>query len=238
MISSAAEYWSERTQERRAIRFKLYAQFAFTLFAVGLLAVGLWRWPENGWGSVVWLIGIVLINAIRMPFAKRTRENTITDSRKTGTEKFLLAGMILGAGLLPLVHLATGLFSFADYWMPDWATGIGVLVLGSALWLFWRSHADLGRNWSPTLELREDHVLITGGIYRHIRHPMYSAIWLIVLAQALLVHNWIAGPAAILAFGLMYAIRMPREEDMMRERFGDAYSIYCQKTGRLWPRLL
>jgi protein-S-isoprenylcysteine O-methyltransferase Ste14 len=39
-----------------------------------------------------------------------------------------------------------------------------------AVWLFWRSHADLGRNWSPSLELREGHELVTEGVYRYVRH--------------------------------------------------------------------
>jgi protein-S-isoprenylcysteine O-methyltransferase Ste14 len=50
------------------------------------------------------------------------------------------------------------------------------LVIG--LWLFYRSHADLGTNWSITLEIREQHRLITQGVYRRIRHPMYSALGL------------------------------------------------------------
>ncbi len=48
----------------------------------------------------------------------------------------------------------------------------------AALWLFWRSHADLGRNWSQAFELRKGHELITHGVYRVVRHPMYAAIWL------------------------------------------------------------
>jgi len=107
----------------------------------------------------------------------------------------------------------------------------------AALWLFWRSHADLGRNWSYTLEVRKGHELITRGVYRTIRHPMYASIWLWCLAQGLLLSNWLAGWYALAAFAAMYFIRVPREEAMMREIFGQEYLDYMQRTGRILPRL-
>ena len=215
---------------------KIAMRIVFALIGLAVVAAILWRWQVNGWGSIAWLAGIILMNVIRAPFARQTRDNTIAESRQTLAERILLAGMALG-GLLPFLHLATGVLSFADYSLPDWATGAGAVLFVPALWLFWRSHADLGRNWSVTLELREDHGLITSGVYKRIRHPMYTAIWLIVLVQPLLVHNWIAGPAGIVAFAVLYVIRTPREEAMMRERFGAAYDDYCKGAGRLWPRL-
>ena len=215
---------------------KIAIRIAFGLVGLAVLAAIVWRWQVNGWGALAWLAGVILMNVIRAPFARHAQENTIVEARRTRLERGLLAGMALGAGLVPFLHLATGVLGFADYSLPHWATGVGAAVFAAALWLFWRSHADLGRNWSVTLELREDHGLVTSGVYKRIRHPMYAAIWLIVLAQPLLIHNWIAGPAGILAFGLMYVIRTPREEAMMRERFGTAYEDYCQVSGRLWPR--
>ncbi|MEM7801180.1 MAG: isoprenylcysteine carboxylmethyltransferase family protein [Chloroflexota bacterium] len=79
--------------------------------------------------------------------------------------------------------------------------------------------------------------LVTSGIYRQIRHLMYSAIFLIYIAQALLIHNWIAGLGGIVTFGIMYVIRIPHEEEMMGVKFGEAYDAYCQSTGRLFPKL-
>ena len=51
----------------------------------------------------------------------------------------------------------------------------------------------LGRNWSITLEIRDSHRLVTDGLYRYVRHPMYTSFWLWAIAQALLIPNWIAG---------------------------------------------
>jgi len=105
------------------------------------------------------------------------------------------------------------------------------------LWLFWRSHFDLGRNWSPTLEVREEHTLISNGVYQTIRHPMYMSVCLWCLAQALLLPNWIAGFAGLISFGVMYMLRIGNEEQMMLEQFGDEYQFCMQRTKRLVPYL-
>jgi protein-S-isoprenylcysteine O-methyltransferase Ste14 len=89
-----------------------------------------------------------------------------------------------------------------------------------------------------TLEIRTGHELITHGVYRAIRHPMYAAILLFGLAQGLLLQNWLAGWSAVVTFGLMYIGRVRREEQMMCEFFGQAYRDYMQQTGRLLPRLM
>jgi protein-S-isoprenylcysteine O-methyltransferase Ste14 len=106
-----------------------------------------------------------------------------------------------------------------------------------ALWLFWRSHTDLGRNWSVTLEVRKGHQLVSNGVYRSIRHPMYASIWLTSVAQGLLLQNWLAGWPGLVTFGLMYFVRISREERMMCEVFGQQYRDYMRQTGRIFPQL-
>lgn len=209
---------------------------ALSVAAVGLTVIILWRVPINGAGSVVWLAGIVAMNLIRQPHVAANERLKTVGSQVGATERVLLAAVAITSAVLPTIQLVTGVLSFADYRLGTWATGLGAAILAFGLFLFWRSHADLGRNWSVSLEIKARHSLVTSGIYRHIRHPMYAAIWLIVLAQPLLVQNWIAGPLAIIAFGLMYASRSVHEEAMMREHFGAAYEAYCLKTGRVFPR--
>ena len=80
----------------------------------------------------------------------------------------------------------------ADHHRPTWVGWIGVALFAVALWLLWRAHVDLGRNWSPTLQVMEQHALVTRGIYGTIRHPIYAAHWLWAIGQALLLPNWIA----------------------------------------------
>lgn len=126
-------------------------------------------------------------------------------------------------------------FDHANYPYSPVQFALGTLVFAFALWLFRRTHADLGRNWSVTLEIKDNHNLITGGVYRYVRHPMYSAFFLWALAQLILIPNWIAGPAGIVGFGILYAFRIGREEQMMLDTFGDEYRAYSARTARLIP---
>jgi protein-S-isoprenylcysteine O-methyltransferase Ste14 len=87
------------------------------------------------------------------------------------------------------------------------------------------------------LEVREQHRLITHGVYRWIRHPMYSALLLYSLGQALVIPNWVAGPSNLVAFAVLFALRVRAEEKMMAEQFGDEYAAYTARTKRLVPRV-
>ncbi|MBB4212212.1 protein-S-isoprenylcysteine O-methyltransferase Ste14 [Rhodothalassium salexigens DSM 2132] len=206
------------------------------LLSAGLVVAVVWRWQTIGWPGLVWLVGFVAMCAIRRPYARRVRGNRIVQAHKDLGEHVVLGAMFATMMILPLGHLATGLGGFADYPLPVWASGIGAALQIPFLWLFWRAHADLGRNWSPSLEVREDHGLVSDGVYARVRHPMYTAIALSCLAQALLIPNAIAGALAIPAFGLLWAVRVPREEAMLRRQFAGAYDAYAARTGALWPR--
>ena len=158
--------------------------------------------------------------------------------REEGLWYVLLASFWGVAILVPLLHIFTRWLGFADYNLPAWTGWTGIAIFAIALWLLWRSHAELGRNWRITTELGEGHKLVTSGVFQYIRHPMYSAHWLWGIAQALLIHNWIAGLASLVIFLPLYLLRVSREEQMMLEQFGKEYRLYMRRTGRIIPRLL
>ena len=141
------------------------------------------------------------------------------------------------AQIAAVVYVLSPWLDFANYQLPNWAGMIGAVVYTIALSLLWRSHADLGGNWSATLEIRERHWLVTHGVYGRLRHPMYAAHWLWGIAQALLIQNWIAGVGGLLFFAPLYLLRVPGEEAMLFEHFGDEYREYMNRTGRVIPRL-
>jgi protein-S-isoprenylcysteine O-methyltransferase Ste14 len=169
------------------------------------------------------------------------RKSEVVENRGTGAEKLLLFIAFLGMQVIPFIYIFSSWLNFADYDLPakpSWILGgIGCVVFAVAIWALWRSHADLGRNFSPELKLREEHKLVTDGVFRNIRHPMYAAHWLWALAQAMLLQNWIAGWSMLVAHWLLYSSRITQEEYMMCDRFGDEYRDYMGRTGRIFPRL-
>jgi protein-S-isoprenylcysteine O-methyltransferase Ste14 len=189
--------------------------------------------PWFGWGGTLALI--VLQFVVRVPFAAKAEKNKVASSLRGGLEVALLALVTVGYLLLPLLAIATPLLAFADYALHPAAFVGGLVATAAGLWFCWRSHADLGDNWSVTLELKESHRLVTQGIYARIRHPMYTGLFLTAIAQALLCPNWIAGPAYFVAFGVLFALRVGPEEQMMRDRFGAEYDAYVARTNRLVP---
>jgi len=185
----------------------------------------------------VFLAGFLVYAGIRHTYERRARGRGSVVRRFDRLEKSLIAIVAVGTVALPILHVLTPLFRFADVDLPAALHWAGLVAMLAALWLFQRSHADLGGEWSITLEIREGHRIIEHGVYRRIRHPMYAAIWLFSLAQALLLHNWVAGPSALVTFAPLYFLRVPREEALLREHFGEDYRAYERRTGRLWPRL-
>ena len=187
--------------------------------------------------KLVWWAGIVGWYAIRYPHQRRSRKTPTASRRECARERVLLAISFTGLFIVPLIFVTTGEPRFAGYPFHPVLAWLGTLVFAFSLLLFHRTHRDLGRFWSVTLEIRQTHRLVTTGVYRHVRHPMYSAFFLWAIAQALLLPNWIAGPAGLVGFGILFAFRVGREERMMEATFGDAYRTYAAHTRMVIPGL-
>ena len=187
--------------------------------------------------TAVFFLAMAAEMAIRAPLNEKRKAEKMSERRVTKQEKSLLFLLWGGMFILPIIYAATNWLDFANYSLPVWAGWLGVIVISGSVIVFWRAHADLGLNWSPTLEIREKHELITHGIYGVIRHPMYASQLLWSFAQILLLQNWIAGFGSLLVFFPFYFIRVGAEEQMMMEQFGDRYRSYMQKIGGVFPRL-
>jgi protein-S-isoprenylcysteine O-methyltransferase Ste14 len=185
-------------------------------------------------GKAIILASSIVMVIIRAPHGQRSLGVNVARSRRGPLEIVLLTLAWL-AFFVPLVWVAAPVFAFADYALHPVPLLVGILCLAVGLWLFARSHADLGTNWSITLEVREKHQLVTQGLYRTLRHPMYSALLLYSLGQALVVPNWLAGPSYGVAMALLCAFRLGPEERMMLEEFGKDYEAYMGRTKRLVP---
>jgi len=188
--------------------------------------------------EIVWFAGLVAWYIIRYPFERKARKVGITKSLFGWRESGLLALAFVGLWIIPLVYALTGFPAALDRPLIPVVAILGAIALCGGLFLFYRSHADLGRNWSISLQIRNEHRLVTTGIYRLVRHPMYSSFFLLAVAQLLLLPNWFAGAAGLVGVGILYAFRIRQEERMMVERFGADYQQYMAHTARLIPWII
>lgn len=192
--------------------------------------------------SLLFLAGVVVQEVIRFPHRKRNqrdrRAGAFTDDRSAGAELYMSVAAWAGTTILPLFYIFNyDWFTRFEYARPAWIGWLGLVPLAAGTWLLWRAHRDLGRNWSPTLQVVEEHRLVTTGVYAVLRHPIYTAFLLTAIAQVLMLPNWIAGPAGLAAFALVRLLRIPREEQMMVEHYGDEYRDYMAKVGGVLPRI-
>jgi protein-S-isoprenylcysteine O-methyltransferase Ste14 len=187
----------------------------------------------------------IMLLAMRIYFmlkVRRSGERIMPDEkaieREGGRGYYILRVSIFFMLIVFLVMYFAGA-SWIDgfsFYLPDWMRWAG-FAIGIVTVLFWTwVQVTLDTQWSPQLQLTKDHRLITTGPYARIRHPLYAGMCGWFISLSLLTANWIFLGARSLAFaGLLW--RIPREEQMMIETFGDEYKAYMQRTGRFLPKL-
>ena len=190
---------------------------------------------ETIWKIIFIIMGGVCGTLIRLPHTKKYKKTEKITSEKPSREKFLTFLAAVGMMVMPVIYVFTPWLNSFSINLPEWARWSGVVVFGFYLFLFWWVHKTLGKNWSPVLEIRKDHKLITEGPYKYVRHPMYTCMWLGVASFWLIPSNWVVGIVALVTWSILYFIRLPDEEKMMIEEFGDQYKDYMRRTKRIIP---
>ncbi len=94
--------------------------------------------------KIVFLLCFIAIYGTRFYFGRLVKQNKITDDSKTIREKSLLFFTVVGMFILPLVNVITPWLDFAKYDPPNWTGWIDTGIFAVAIWLFWRTHMDLG----------------------------------------------------------------------------------------------
>lgn len=186
--------------------------------------------------ALILFTGMGISTYFRLKADKETGEKV---SRKVDGSAMMniirFGGLILW--LSPLVYLINpNWMNWSKIGLPEsirWlGVGIGVLCTLGIYWLF----SSIGSGITPTSATRKEHKLVTRGIYRWIRHPLYTIGSSFIISFGIMADNWFIAAFGILAFILM-ASRTPKEEANLIEKFGDEYREYMKRTGRYLPRL-
>src|SRR5688572_20915917 len=186
--------------------------------------------------AVILLTGMGISSYFRIKADKQTGEKI---SRKVDGSVMMniikFGGLILW--LSPFVYLINPAWmAWSKIGLPEWVRWLGVLIgvlctLG-IYWLF----SSIGSGISPTSATRQQHVLSAKGPYRWVRHPLYTIGSSMFISFGMMADNWFIALLGILAF-IGMAIRTPKEEANLIEKFGDEYREYMKTTGRFLPKL-
>jgi len=131
-----------------------------------------------------------------------------------------------------------GTFDFAYALpFPEIVRWIGVFLLALGIAVLGTAHYHLGLSFSSFVGSKDKHTLVQSGPYRWIRHPIYLAFFLSYLGGGLVAGNWVLTFIPVVCYAVLAAIRMPKEEQILTELFGQEYIVYVQRTGRLLPRI-
>jgi protein-S-isoprenylcysteine O-methyltransferase Ste14 len=110
--------------------------------------------------------------------------------------------------------------------------GLAIFVVGLTIAIV--AASTLKRNYVSTLMTRDDHELITHGLYRHVRHPLYFGVLIAIMGVPVYAPS-LPGFGVMCVLIPIFLNRIRMEEAMLTEKFGDAYEAYRKATRKLIP---
>ncbi len=186
--------------------------------------------------ALLFFTGLGISGYFRRKADRHTGEKISRKADGLGMMTFIrLGGLVLW--LSPVLYLINpDWLAWAKVGLPEWirwlGVGVGILCTFGIYWLF----SSIGSGITPTSATRTKHNLVTTGPYRWVRHPLYTIGSSMFVAFGMIADNWFIALLGVFVFILM-AIRTPKEESNLIEKFGDEYLEYMQRTGRYLPKL-
>ena len=180
---------------------------------------------EGGVASVAFFAAFILYSVAEGVLQARTQTEA-RDPSRTWMVIGSLAGLALAFVLAGDPHLPG----------PDClpvAIGLALMALGTVL-RYW-SVATLGRFFTVTVEVGEDHQLVERGPYALLRHPSYTGMLVVYLGVGVALDSWTGAAAAVLVPAAAVVNRIAHEERLLQERLGPSYVRYQGRTKRLVP---
>jgi protein-S-isoprenylcysteine O-methyltransferase Ste14 len=188
-------------------------------------------WFYEAFFPVVWIVFVVYWQ-IKAADTKTTERLEPAASRIFRILIFLIAIVLLAVPHIPLPWLYVQLWpqGYFPFWLGAAITVAGLLF---AIW----ARVHLGRNWSRSVTIKQDHELITTGPYGIVRHPIYTGMLAGFLGMAIAISQ-VRGFIVFVLIFLVFWLKFRMEEKWMRSQFGETYATYARHTAALVPYLL
>lgn len=147
----------------------------------------------------------------------------------------ILLWCVIGAGIAAGT-VVQAVVSTARIRIPEpWLLGVSLLLLVGGLVIRWTAILTLGRFFTTSVAIHQDHRLVRAGLFRLVRHPSYSGLLLLILGMGLSFGNWLSFAVIVVSFLAALLYRIQVEEAALVEALGQDYIEYCKTTKRLLP---
>jgi len=191
---------------------------------------------------IIFTVSFLITIAVLLPFRLKSqvagrKAGDRLDRAKEGPLLFLrIPGLVLWLVVIAYM-INPDWVAWAQIALPEWARWVaaGVALFFVPPFGYW-TMSSIGKNITDTVDIRTEHQLVTHGPYRWVRHPFYTLGFSMFITYSVLAANWLMLGLGALAM-LYILLRLPKEEAMLIEKFGDQYLAYMKRTGRFLPRL-
>ncbi len=178
----------------------------------------------------VW-VASELFGAILIPRLRGSERSTRV--RRDRGSKILILFTVWVSTTLALAFGYAGIGS-----LSDWVFYPGIVLMWLGVLVRQWSIAILGRFFSLTVRVAEDHRVVDKGPYRLVRHPSYAGALMTFVGLGLAVQSWGALLVLVVMFGLGFGYRIMVEEKTLASALGPDYASYMKRTKRLIPFII
>lgn len=193
---------------------------------------------EDAVYRIMTVLLIIAMEAARWPRRRELGGDAARSARKRnpGDAMLLRACRTVWGGVLAVYVTVPQWIAFGALDLPAACRWGGVVIgLSGTLLVLW-ADCCLGSNLSGIVQIKEQQTLVTSGPYRWVRHPIYTGGLLFCVGQFLTSANVCVGMGCVGGAVLLYVTRIPKEEKMLLDRFGNEYRNYANRTGRFLPK--
>jgi protein-S-isoprenylcysteine O-methyltransferase Ste14 len=180
--------------------------------------------------SISWLI-FLLYWGINWWRVKPAQETVWKDSSR---HRWTILWIVVLLVLLSRFVFHKNLFIFTPYAHNSFLQLCGVALVVVGLVIAIVARRTLADNWSSNIELKKNHELITTGIYKYVRHPIYTGMTFMGIGSALGLQS-IYTALFFIAMETFLIFKMKKEEKLLQKHFPKEYSEYMRKTKSLIP---
>jgi protein-S-isoprenylcysteine O-methyltransferase Ste14 len=174
----------------------------------------------------------ILLSAILLNFYFSRKQGVLKEKKSIVETGSMFAFFIV---MVVLVYFKLGSLDF-PVWYRFFIAIVGTVLIIAGTIVNIEGRLKLKGNWGNQIRIYEHHALVTTGIYRFVRHPLYASTSLMLIGFALLFRNYLVLIAVILIFVPFMVYRARQEDALLQAVFKDEFTAYKAKTGLFLPR--